>query len=97
MFNEEIMITKYVFMDNGKDIAFVIDEQKYFNLRVCDAHIEGNDVILTPTEYSGKHQLKLKDLKTAWIDRLNILSKITIAECLPNKEFGDIVEIRLDK
>jgi hypothetical protein len=97
MFNKEIIVTKYVFMDNGKDIAFAIDEQKNFNLRLCDAHIEGNSVILTPDKYSGMNQLKLEYLKPDWIEKLKSHLKITIAECLPNKEFGDIVEIRLEK
>lgn len=90
-------MTKYVFMDNSVDIAFAIDEQPDFNLRMCDAYIEGNDLILTPTEYTGRHQLKLEDMKQDWIDKIKRLSKIIIAECLHGKEFGDIVEIRLEK
>lgn len=82
-------------MDNGIKMAFAIEEQNNFNLRLCDAHIEGNDIVLTPTEYSGRQQLVIKRISDQDLDKIEQDGSLIIAECKNNKEFGDIVEIKL--
>lgn len=94
--DREILVLEFVFLDNGKDIAFAIDERNDFNLRMCDAHLEDGDLVLTPTNYTGTKQLVLKYLKRDWIKRINESNKVVIVECRKDKSFGDIVEVNLD-
>lgn len=95
MINGEIVITDFIILDNDINIAIAIDEQKNFNLRLCEAHIEKNALVLTPTEYSGRKQLVIEGISEKHVEYLLDDGKVIIAECLKDKEFGDIVEIKL--